>query len=482
MCGTSGCSPKDSECEKDKPKKSADKGSQCGSHNSVAARVTTLEASVADLDQRVTTLEASVADLDQRVTTTEGSITNLDQRVTTTEGNIIDLDQRVTTTEGNIIDLDQRVISLEDYRDSNDERVSIAEERITTLEQTTTDLQQRTGTLEGQVSNLENIHSKAGWHTQQIKQALYLRPRDLLVYYGWPSAFNSAENQWNLDKVSQDMARYGLIVLGQGLEDPGHGDHTSTVQIIQKVKALNPSTLIFGYVTANQDIALFEAKADQWIQIAVDGIFADEAGYDFGVKRTELNERIDYVHGEGKIIFPNAWNTKHLLGVEDDPSYPNSTYNPNLAPSALTPDDWVLLESFAVNTESYLDGVEAKEQWAQRGSAMLSLRASHNVNFAAVSMIANDHASAESLFEFAFVSGLMWSLEAFGSSDVSYGSGSATVKLFDRPKSLSDLGGVWSLNPSVQLDLADQNRYLRFLASGKLVLDFNSKTGSIVSH
>jgi len=185
------------------------------------------------------------------------------------------------------------------------------------------------------IANLENIHSKIGWHEQQVMQALYKGPKDLLIYYGYPNSFNSATNGWNNESVAQDMAKYSLIVLGDGVEAPSHPDYANTQIIIPRIKALNPNALIFGYVAVAQTLVNFQSKVDQWNTLAVHGIFMDEAGYDFGKTRAEFNTCVDYVHGKthAKLCFANAWNTDHVLGTTNDVSYPNSTYNAGLIAS-----------------------------------------------------------------------------------------------------------------------------------------------------
>lgn len=332
------------------------------------------------------------------------------------------------------------------------------------------------------VLNLENIHSKGGWVYELMYKANYHRPKDLLIYYGWPNSFNSAQNSWNNENVAQDMAKYKMIVLGDGVQDPSHGDYSNTEVIIPRVKALNPETLIFGYVTTDQSLANFKTKTDQWDDLEVDGILLDESGYDFGRTRSEFNERVDYVHGKtySNIAFANAWNTDHILGTTNDPSYPNSTYNSSGAESNLTSTDWILLESFPINTTSYTNGFESASDWDTRGTKFQGLRNTYHVNFAGVGTISNDHANGVCLFEFGYISALMWSLEAYGTSDTSYGASSAAVKFWTRPD-VYNLGSIWNLNASIQQDNGDSDKYHRYLELAKLTLDFSSggETGSI---
>lgn len=327
------------------------------------------------------------------------------------------------------------------------------------------------------VLNLEDIHGKLGWHTQQLYQALYNKPKDLLIYYGYLNSFNSGVHGWYNEKVAQEMAKYSMIVLGDGVEAPSHPDYANTQIIIPRIKALNPCCLIFGYVSVNQTLANFKTKTDQWDTLQVHGIFMDEAGYDYGKTRSEFNECVDYVHGKtyAKLAFANAWNTDHILGTANDVSYPNSTYNSGSVESKLTMLDWILLESFSINTTAYsgTGGYASKTDWAYRGAKASNLRAVYGVNFASVGIINDGNVNETDLFKFGYVSALMFSLEAVGSSNTSYGSSDAKTKFITRPD-ISNMGTLWNLNPSVQVDTLDADVYHRYVENGMFSLDFSS--------
>jgi hypothetical protein len=406
----------------------------------------------------------------------------------------------------------------------------------------------------GSVTNLNNIHDKLGWHQQQVLQSLYYRPTDLLIFYGWPNSFNSAVNAWNNEKVAQDMSRYGLIVLGDGLQtlltqgthtgadgasvltdntknwtvdefvgkkivnvtagssgdvtgntattitgtlsggtdndwDTGdeyrvanHADYPNVVKIVDRIKQLHPATKIFGYVSVNQILSAFEAKADDWNTLGVHGIFMDEAGYDYGTVATNgrdaFNAKVDYVHAlsSASTCFVNAWNMDHIIGTANDPSYPNTTWNPSNNESSLTKDDWYLLESYPINDAAYTastpDGYEPKADWASRGVKTQGHRATYGINLAAVGIIANGNAGGQDLFDFLFVSACMWALDAVGSSDTSYGASSSAVDFWGR-LDVSKMGPIYSLNASVQVDLGDADVYWRYVEFGTFELDFS---------
>jgi hypothetical protein len=329
------------------------------------------------------------------------------------------------------------------------------------------------------VLNLETIHGKTGWHEEQVYQALNKRPKDVLFYYGYLNSFNSATNGWDNEKVAKDMSKYNILIFGDTVENPSHPDYANTQIIIPRIKVLNPDAQIFGYVATAQTLSTFQTKVDQWDILAVHGIFMDEAGYDFGTIRTDFNTRVDYVHGKtnAKLCFANAWNTDHVLGIANDVSYPNSTYNSGLVVSNLTSNDWILLESFPINTDAYTssNGYESKTEWQIRGQKAVNLRAVYGVNFAAVGIINNGNVNGQPLFKFGYVSALMYSLEAFGTSDSGYASSSAAVKYWNR-SSTADIGNYYEQWPSVTIDNADSDVYLRYTNAAIFLLDFSSGT------
>lgn len=339
---------------------------------------------------------------------------------------------------------------------------------------------------DGRILNLEEIHGRTGWHRQEIIQGSYKAPLNILFYYGWLNSFNSNTNGWVNEVVAQDLSKYGMIVLGDGIQDPGHGDYSNTQVIIPRVKQLNDETLIFGYISMTETQANFETKADQWNTLGVHGIFIDEGGYDFGTTATNgreaANAKYDYVHslGSANIVFVNSWNMDHIIGTANDVSYPNSTWNPSLVESTLTEEDWYLLEAFAVDTESYGSDYEVSTDWVYRGEKAVGHRYNYGIKLAGVSKIDDSHPSGQAIFKFGFVSACMFALEAYGSSSVFYGASTAQVNFWTRPDTTS-MAKIWQAYPSVTVDVADSDVYWRFVERGSFKIDFSSgeETSSI---
>lgn len=339
------------------------------------------------------------------------------------------------------------------------------------------------------VATLNSIHAKTGWHYREIQRLTYKCPKDVLFYYGYPNSYNSSTNSWNNELVAQDMARYGLIVLGDGVQDPGHADYANLLIIVARVKVIRPDTVIFGYVSSDQSQANFTTKAGQWDTVGVHGIFMDESGYDFGVTRQTFNTYVDIVHSQttANLVFANSWNINHVLGTDNDPTYPNTTYNPTEVESNLTSSDYYLLESFAVNTLVYTAstpvGYEPIADYQYRVAAMCNKRDTYGVNMVGVAVIDDSHAQGQNLFDFAYTASLMAALDAFSSSSHYYGASSAQVAWWTRPDCES-LGEIYRMYPSIVVDGTDSDVLLRITERARMTLDFSSsaQTSSIVKY
>lgn len=328
------------------------------------------------------------------------------------------------------------------------------------------------------IDDLNNIHTKLGCHTQEILSYARQRPLDLLIYYGYMNSFNSAQNSLNNELVAQDMAKYSLIVLGQGFADPAHPDYANSCIIINRIKVLNPLTMIFGYLSMTLEISSSTSTIAAWDTMGIHGIFLDEAGYNYGTLltngRAAQNEKIDLIHSKesANICFINSWNMDHIIGTVNDPSFPNTTWNPDEVESKLTQDDWYLLESFAINTTAYTstNGYAPYEDWASRGVKAQSHRINYGINLASVGINDDSGGTPQELSDFAFVSAMAWSLEANGTSSVSYGASTTQVGFYSKPE-IHNMGRWWNLNASIQ---QHGTMAYRYVDHGRFVLNFDN--------
>jgi hypothetical protein len=90
-------------------------------------------------------------------------------------------------------------------------------------------------------------------------------PKYLAVYYGWPSLVDNS--QGDVTKASNSFQKFDLIVLGDGIWKPTHGDHEKTQTIIGNLIANNKQA--FGYVdlgvkTQNLTVEQMREAVDGW--------------------------------------------------------------------------------------------------------------------------------------------------------------------------------------------------------------------------
>jgi hypothetical protein len=257
---------------------------------------------------------------------------------------------------------------------------------------------------------------------------------DLLIYYGWLNSYNSATNSFNNDNVVASIgSNYEKVVLGAGLANPIHPDYSNTQYIISNLKANYPAIEIFGYVQVDQPLNDFQSQASQWDTLVVDGIFFDNAGYDFGNTRQDQNDRILFVKqlNFATKVFMNSWNINHVLGTVDDPAYPNTLYNPTADESLMDANDWYLLESFVYNWS--VPGYWSLEHELDRVDRSRLVKASYPVNLAAIAIIDQNDVNAQLHFDRLYKFSHLSKLEAVGSADNAYGASTATTAWYVRP-------------------------------------------------
>lgn len=161
------------------------------------------------------------------------------------------------------------------------------------------------------------------------------------IYYGWPSSFNGAGSA---ERAAAGLAVYDVVVLGAGLQDPGHGDHHNTRQIIYTLR--ENSVEVHGYIALGAATGLSAPQLAQqvraWQEMGVAGIFFDEAGYDFGNSRKRQNQAFAAAHHHELKVFANAYDPDDLFSSHTD------RHNPGGAPCGLRKGDIYLYESFGL--------------------------------------------------------------------------------------------------------------------------------------
>lgn len=180
---------------------------------------------------------------------------------------------------------------------------------------------------------------------------------DMMIYYGAPSKVNKAVS---VTDAATTFSQYGILVLAM----PDNKDEVArTMSVIQDIRNLNKSGLIFGYIdlgiksTIDQtprsnytDTQLFD-QITQWKAMGVNGIFWDNAGYDYMVTRVRQNTVVDKCHSMSLICMMNVWNIDDVAGVSEDK-----------IPHRLNNTDWVLLEFTPANKGTWMEWSTLKDR------------------------------------------------------------------------------------------------------------------------
>jgi hypothetical protein len=192
-------------------------------------------------------------------------------------------------------------------------------------------------------------------------------PVRFAIYYGYPSLVNNATS---LTAAVASFAPYQLVVWGDGVEfadqqptrqpqGVGAEEHQRARQILQALQQTPNNTAIYGYVPLGdtQQLALtaIQQRIDLWAAMGVNGIFLDEAGYDFGVTRLRQRQVLDYLHAKGLRALVNAFEPDDLFSNRIVPLNARGGGNPTGLTSGLTKNDGYLLESFQVRAGQLQD-------------------------------------------------------------------------------------------------------------------------------
>lgn len=200
-------------------------------------------------------------------------------------------------------------------------------------------------------------------------------PKKLAIFYGWPSVVNGSPD---VPTAVSHYQNYDQVVFGQGIEDPAHGDHVNTQNIINDPGMVN--TKVYGYVDSTISFTNIYTAVDRWIAMGVAGIFFDRFGYDFNVSREKQNAIVEYVRFKGKHSFVNAWNPDDVFD-----NAVNANFNPLGLGASIDGNDWYLAESYQIINGAY----QTENDWRVKSDKMIAFKSTFNTSMACVTTYDN---------------------------------------------------------------------------------------------
>lgn len=252
-----------------------------------------------------------------------------------------------------------------------------------------------------------------------------IAPRDVLIYYSYPSLINGAGG--NITSAASKFGQYDYVVLGDGLEDSSHDDHANTMAIVNHASTSN--TQFFGYIdlgvsTQNLSMTQIQQRVDQWLATGVDGIFFDDFGFDFGTTRTRQNDAVNYAHSLGLPVVANGFFVNDVFS-----SAVVSTFNPSGAATRLTNADFYLFESYQIQEGEIVGGAA----WRAKADALAAFRATLGTQVLAVTTNDADNTFSQSQFDYGWYSALLDGYEGYGWGEFDFAASTATAPFRSRP-------------------------------------------------
>ena len=249
-----------------------------------------------------------------------------------------------------------------------------------------------------------------------------LRPRTLLVYYGFPSSINAT---FSVPGAAAELGAYDHVVLGDGLEKATHPDHANTVAILAHPDMAG--TTVFGYIdlgvtTQNLSLAEIGLRVLEWQSTGADGVFFDDFGYDFGVDRARQSAAVDAAHAAGLAVVANAFRVADAFDDAVDP-----VSNPTGDATHLGAGDLYLYESHQVRLNAY----EAEAAWQAKANEVEALRLAHGFGVFSITTTDVDDPAAfeQEKLDYAWFSALLYGHVATGWGEYAFSASGASNSL-----------------------------------------------------
>jgi hypothetical protein len=255
-----------------------------------------------------------------------------------------------------------------------------------------------------------------------------INTKKLAVYYGWPSAVNSAGGDVNA--AVNTFKNYQTVVFGDGLQETSHPDHANTVSIINHTDM--SGTEVFGYIDSTLSLNTIQEKIDKWVVMGVAGIFFDKFGYDFGLTREKQREIVWCIHEKdgGYKAFVNAWNPDDVFS----PAV-NATYNPSGLATRLGSNDLYLAESFAIINGNYDDAdgdSNGIKDFQDKAVKMTNYRTTYGTSMAAITTPDASGNFDQNKADYSYYSAVVNNFDLWGWSELFYSASSAALPMRTR--------------------------------------------------
>lgn len=263
-------------------------------------------------------------------------------------------------------------------------------------------------------------------------------PLKICIYYDSPINISN-----NIQDTINTLLDYDIVILGEGLADPSHQDYSSTSDIINSLLLSNVS--VFGYVSLTRNFSTTEF-VDDWNNLSVTGIFADEFGYEYGNTRDEQNTFLDYIHSKNMDCMIHS-----TLSIFDNTVSPSNTSGD---PLNYLSSDWYVYMGFGVDNGEYNNPINTSNT-LQNYSIKVCCIATSNGNF------------TQNLADYSYYICVLMDFEAWGWGEVNF-SGSLDYRvrkdiIGDKFTSeLNNNNGIYTRDTNVGISINTNDKNVKF--------------------
>ena len=196
------------------------------------------------------------------------------------------------------------------------------------------------------------------------------KPIDMAcLFYGDPAKIN---NSATADDAVKIYSEYDIVIFNGNIEEPTHRYHSNAAYICSKLKEINPSIKIFGYIHSHDPsiadngstqpfltIDVVNDKIQKWKNlIGATGIFLDAFGYDYSVSRARQRELVSAVKSHGMNVIVNSWMPDYVFSNKNFVMSGGFQANPELLPSLVDENDYYIFENHVYRRSYYTDGIQ----------------------------------------------------------------------------------------------------------------------------
>jgi len=238
--------------------------------------------------------------------------------------------------------------------------------------------------------NVPKLQQTVQYIEDTIKKETYKRPRRIIIQDG--------------SHTKEHLLKFDIIIFND------------VSDIIDEIKSVKPTTVLFGMVSNTLSLSNFTTAVDNFSD-SIDGIFIEKSGYDNGTvgtnSREATNSKIDYVHNLDKVVMLDAENVNHINGNNNDTSFPNSTWNSDLIESSFKRGDWYLINNFVLNNGTFID----KDTWLSDMNEIFQMRYDIDINLCGICDTPSNDPESPQKYHTACMAAAITALDAAGDKE-----------------------------------------------------------------